>query len=191
MLKQIKSDLEKIYQDHPRRLAHIKGVAETAIKLGKQHHIDIEKLEIAALLHDITKYYTLEENKEIIIKNYDNHEEIIKEFNEKILHSFTARIIAQERYHIKDIDILDSILYHTIGKEKMTLYEQIIFISDYTEPNRTYESCVKVREIAFEDLDKATYQAIHDYIIYHEKHNQYIPKQARNAYKYYKEVTHG
>lgn len=192
MIEQIKRDIQELFKDNPRRLNHILGVYKTATKLGELHDLNVEKLQIAALLHDITKYYTKEENTKIIKENYPNYKEILSEFDEKILHSFTARVVAQKKYNIKDVDILDSILYHTIGKENMTPYEQVIFLSDYIEPNRTYDSCVLVREIAFVDLNKATLKAIEVYINYHESQNYKISTQAYHAYEYYKmEVQNG
>ncbi len=192
MINRIKKDLDNLYKENPKRLNHIYGVYETATKLGELHHLNIEKLQIAALLHDITKYYTFEENKRIIQENFQNHNEILEEFDPKILHSYSAYIIAKQKYNIKDVDILNSILYHTIGKKNMTPYEQIIFISDYIEPNRTYESCKIVRDIAFKDINQATFKAIDFYITYHESKNLKIPKQAYLAHAYYKqEVQNG
>lgn len=187
MIDQIKKDLEILYKDKPRRLKHIYGVRDTAVSLGELHNLDTKKLELSALLHDITKYYTFEQNKKIIEEHYDNHVEIINDFNENILHAFSARVIAKQKYNIKDIDILDSILYHTIGKENMTPYEQIIFLSDYIEPNRTYQSCINVRNITKKNIKMATYQAIYDYIEHHESKNMHIPTQARKAVAFYKQ----
>lgn len=193
MIEEIKKDIENKFKNHPKRLKHVYGVYDTALELGKQFNLNPEKLGIAALLHDTTKYLSNEETVNIIKKHYKNSEEILSQFSEKLLHAFTAVVYAKERYHIKDIDILNSIKYHTIGKENMNLYEKIIFISDYIEPNRMYESCVKVREIAFDDLDKAVYQAIKYYIIHHESKGYTIPNQAYLAYDFYKrlEEDHG
>ena len=91
-------------------------------------------------------------------------------------------------YNITDDDILNSILNHTIGKEAMTIYEKIIFISDYIEPNRVYESCIKVRKLAFESLDLAVYTAIDDSIKFYEKNGGQVPESAYRARKYYKKV---
>lgn len=187
----IKEDLSRLYEKKPHRLQHVFGVCETAKKLGKMHQVDLEKLEIAALLHDITKYYTTEENIKMIQKYYANSEEILEEFNIHILHAFSARVVAREKYHVTDSDILDAIENHTIGRANMSIYEKIIFISDYIEPNRTYESCVKTREIAFDNLDLAVYTAINDSIIFYEKNGGQVPKSAYLAREYYYDILGG
>lgn len=188
MIDIIKRDLERIYQDKPHRLKHIYGVLETALKLGKIHNLDSQKLTYAALLHDITKYEDTSFHQSIIKEHYENADEILNDFNAQILHSFSATIIATESYGVTDIDVLDSILSHTIGRPNMSIYEKVIFISDYIEPNRTYESCVKVRSIAFDNLDKAVYTAIDDSITFFEKENHQIPSQAYKARDYYKQL---
>lgn len=185
------NDLKDVYKNKPNRLKHVLGVRDTAMQLGKLHNVDIKKLEIAALLHDITKYYPRDKNIELIQKYFPNSEEIIKEFNEYILHAFSAYVVAKNVYEITDKDILDSIMNHTIGKENMTLYEKIIFISDYIEPNRTYESCVKVRKMAFENIDLAVFTAINDSIIFYENNGGHVPSSAYKARKYYYELLGG
>jgi predicted HD superfamily hydrolase involved in NAD metabolism len=159
-----------------------------ALELGKKYDCDLFKLEVSALLHDITKYYETSKQIKIIEEYYPNSTEILKEYNEHIYHGFTARIIAKEKYHIKDIDILDAITYHTVGKPNMSIYEKIIFIADYTEPNRTYENCIKARNLLKDNIDLAVYTAINDSIILYESTNDNIPKIAYEARDYYKQL---
>lgn len=188
MIETIKHDLEQRYITKPKRLAHIYGVRKQALSLGRQYHCDLQKLEIAALLHDITKYYTKEQNIKLIQEHYPNSEEILSGYNEHIYHGFTAAIVAQQTYHIKDKDIINSIAYHTVGKPNMSIYEKIIFISDYTEENRTYESCIKVRKLLEESIDLAVYTAIDDSIRFYEAKEDDIPQDAYNARTYYKQI---
>lgn len=196
MIEQIIKDVTKIYQavGKEKRLHHVLGVRDTALQLGKLHGCALEKLEIASLLHDITKYQPYEYHKKIIEENFQNSTKILQEHNKQILHAFSARIYAMDKYNIKDEDILGAIENHTVGKDNMSIYEQIVFISDYIEPNRTYDSCVKVRNIAFENLDLATYTAIDDSIVYYENIKALVPSTCYKAREYYKqllEVQHG
>ncbi len=188
MIKTIIEDLEKTYQNKPKRLKHVFGVRDMAIKLGKIYNCDLSKLETAALLHDITKYYTKEENIKIIHDNYDNALEIIQGYNEFIYHGFSGRVIAETKYQITDNDILSSIEHHTIGKPNMTIYEKIIFISDYTEENRTYDNCIKARKLLEKDIDLAVFTAIDDSIKFYEDLGDDVPKTAYEAREYYKQI---
>ncbi len=189
----IYNDLISELKDNPNRLKHILGVRETAIKFGKKFDLDLDLLETAALLHDITKYYTLKQNKLIIDGYYEETEEIYNNYNEQILHAFSAYVLAKEKYNIKSGEILNSILNHTIGRPNMSMYEKVIFISDYIEPNRTYESCVKVRKIAMNNIDKAVFTAIDDSIKFYEAKGGLIPLiafEARHFYRKLLEVQH-
>ena len=188
MIEKIKKELELLYQEKPHRLAHVYGVRDTALTFGKQYNLDLHKLELSSLLHDMTKYYTHEENVAIIKENYDNADEILQGFNPQILHAFSAKIHAEKQYGIQDVDVLNPIQHHTVGKPNMTMYEKVIFISDYIEPNRTYESCAKVRKIAQENIDLAVYTAIDDSIKFYEKEKDNIPQIAYQARTYYKKV---
>jgi len=187
------NDLLIELKDNPKRLKHIIGVKETALKFGRKFNLDLNILETAALLHDITKYYTFEQNKEVIDSYFEDASNIYINYNENILHAFSAYVIAKEKYNIKDGEILNSILSHTIGRANMSIYEKIIFISDYIEPNRTYESCIKVRLIAETSIDKAVFTAIDDSIMFYEANDGIIPLiayEARNYYRNLLEVQH-
>lgn len=186
---------EKIYQDlliylrdKPNRLTHVLGVKDTAIAFGKKYNLDLDKLEIASYLHDMTKYNTLLENTLIIKDNFINSDEILKEFNEQILHAFSAKVLAQYKYNITDTDILNPILHHTVGRPNMSIYEKVIFISDYIEPSRTYESCINTRLVAQTSIDNAVFKAIDDSIKFYEKLNSKIPQTAYAARDFYKNI---
>jgi predicted HD superfamily hydrolase involved in NAD metabolism len=189
----IYNDLLIELKDKPNRLKHVIGVRDTALDFGKKYNLDLEQLEIAALLHDMTKYYTVDQNKEIIDKHFEETERIYKYYNDKILHAFSAYVLAKEKYNIKSGEILNSILNHTIGRPNMSMYEKIIFLSDYTEPNRTYESCVNVRKISKSNIDLAVFTAIDDSIKFYEAKGELIPLiayEARHFYRKLLEVQH-
>lgn len=188
MIDRILTDLQLIYKDSPNRLKHVFGVRDKVLELGKRFDLDLNKLEIASLLHDITKYYSEEKNVKIIQENFENSDQILREFNKHILHAFSAKVVVKNEYGITDDDILNSIECHTVGKPNMNMYEKVLFIADYTEVNRTYDSCIKVRKILEKDIDLAVYTAIDDSILFYENINDLIPKTAYEARKYYKEL---
>ena len=189
MIKEvIYQDLLKTLKDHPKRLQHVIGVKDTAVKFGIKFNLDLDKLEIASYLHDMTKYYSIEKNMMVIKEKYSDYEKIFEEFNENILHAFSAKVLAKNKYLITDTDILDAIENHTIGRPDMNIYEKVIFISDYIEPLITYESCVKVRAIAKESLDLAVFTAVDDSIKFYEKLNSKIPQTAYAARDFYKKL---
>lgn len=185
MIQQIIADLEVAYGHKPHRLDHVFGVRDTALKLGRQYNCKLEWLEIAALLHDITKYESYEFHRAMIEQYYDNAQAIIAEYNPNILHAFSAAVVANTKYGITNKEILNAITHHTVGRPDMSIYEEILFISDYIEPHRTYESCVRVREIAYHSIIKAIVVAMQDSINYHLEKQVLVPKTAYKALQYY------
>ncbi|QMS85624.1 bis(5'-nucleosyl)-tetraphosphatase (symmetrical) YqeK [Candidatus Xianfuyuplasma coldseepsis] len=185
MIKRIIADLEVAYDHKPHRLDHVFGVRDIALKFGRQFNCNLEWLEIAALLHDITKYESEEFHRTMIKQYYDDAEMILNEYNTNILHAFSAAVVARTKYGITNEEILNAITHHTIGRPGMSIYEEILFLSDYIEPNRTYESCVRVRKIADHAFVKAIYVAMQDSINHHEKQQALVPNTAYQALQYY------
>lgn len=135
------------------RYIHVLGVVSVAKKLAIINNVNVEKAEIAALSHDIAK--NLSKNKMLeIIK--DNN--ITLGENEKntpaLWHSIVGPILAKEILQIDDIEILDSIRWHTTGRANMTTLEKIIYISDMIEPSRIFKGVEKIREETLKDLDR-------------------------------------
>lgn len=189
MIERIKKDLENAYQkiNKTHRLTHVYGVLETALTLAKKYHVDEHKITLAALLHDRTKYYSEDEHIDLIQKCFDDADWIITAFNKNLLHAYSGCAYAILTYNITDQDILNAIMHHTVGKPHMSMLEEILFISDYIEPSRTYPSCVKVRKIAQTNLTKAIYTAMNDSITFFEQQHQNVPKLAYLARAYYQE----
>jgi predicted HD superfamily hydrolase involved in NAD metabolism len=187
MIKAIIKDLKQLYIDKPHRYQHVLGVVKTAKLLGERYQLDLTKLELAAWLHDSTKYLSIDEHKQLIKMHYAKDNQLLTEFKKALYHAYSAAAYAYANHHIKDKDILLAIMHHTVGRPNMSMYEKIIFISDYIEPNRTYESCVIVRRIVLEEqaLNRGIYEAMNRTITYHETQQKSVPKLAYLARAYY------
>ena len=142
--------LDKLY-DHvknslpPKRYQHTLGVVEVAISLAKQYDINVERTEIAALLHNVSKCMTIEEQC-----SYVDCDETLKYYGHlgELIHGFAGSVYAKRELGIYDEDILSAIKYHTIGRRGMTTLEKIIYIADAIEPNRDYPHVDLIREKA-------------------------------------------
>lgn len=144
-----------------KRYLHIINVAETAKKLALHYNEDINKAEIAALLHDIAKNFKKEKMLKLI------NRKIPKIYSSKaLLHGIAGSIYSRNIFKIEDKDILNAIEYHTYGREKMSVLEKIIYISDTIEPDRNYNGIEKIREAAYENLDLAIYYELNHKIKY-------------------------
>lgn len=176
------------------RYIHSLGVAEMAIKLNKIHNLglDEEKLYVAGLLHDCAKLLPKDELEKIMKDLFDPVEvvEVLK--SPAIWHSFAGYVVANTTYGITDPIILNAIYYHSTGKPKMNLYEQIIFVSDYIEERTRLDDYFKqARLISFKSLDEGTYFMLKNTIEFIKNKKRDVYHLTFDAYKYYeKEVMH-
>ena len=122
----------------PERYEHSIGVMEKSIELAKRFNCDVEKAEIAGLLHDCAKCLTKEE-----LLNYKYCFDECEINSSKTWHAPVGAVVAKEQYDIEDCEILSAIRWHTIGKKDMTDFEKIIFIADKIE-ERTREDELKI-----------------------------------------------
>ena len=136
-----------------KRYIHTLGWRKMADMLAQRWGCDREKACTAAMLHDITKKLTDEEQLQLckrygIINKYAPHE-----FSQ-LIHADTAAALAEDVFHMPP-DIVRAIKLHTLGSEDMTLLDKIIYLSDAIEENRAYPGVEDIRKAAFEDLDNA------------------------------------
>lgn len=157
MIENIKKDLlENISKN---RYLHTMRVVETCERLAKVHNEDLEKVRLAALLHDSAKFISKDRVFEMA-KKLDILDEEIYGYNIALVHAPLAAKIARDKYAIKDQDILNAISYHTTGRENMSLLEKIVFMGDYIEPSRDFRGIEEIRKLAFDDLDGSLILAI-------------------------------
>ncbi|GEM_PF-456688 len=184
MIEKIRKDLKTIFKDDPNRLAHIEGVEKTALYFQKKFDLDRDKIITACLLHDITKNKPREYHETIIKDAYGTA--IFNTYTPPLYHAFSAAFVAKEEYGVTDKDVLSAIENHTVGKPAMTLFEKVIFISDYIEPTRPYKASKQVRKLAFQDIDLAVFTAIDKSIRLFESEEGSVPEIAYQAREYYK-----
>ncbi|MDY6065360.1 MAG: bis(5'-nucleosyl)-tetraphosphatase (symmetrical) YqeK [Finegoldia sp.] len=164
--KEIEKRLEKVLSE--KRYKHVLRVRDKAIELGKLYDLDLEKLEVAALLHDCAK-----ENEETYLKKYrEDFERLKKENpdpdmdNKKTLHCALGRIVAEKEYGIEDPDILNAIQNHTSGRVGMSDFEKLIYLADKTEDGRDYQGVDEIRELSEKNLSKAIAKSIDNTLKY-------------------------
>ncbi len=137
--KDIQTDLST------KRYDHVIRVVETAKNIAQVYNVDQEKVEVAALAHDITKEKSLSWQLEFL-KKY----QIIDEFilnTEPVMHSITGAYYLQEKYQVTDTQILNAIMYHTLGHPQMDEVAMVLYIADYIEPARTQPGVDKLRKL--------------------------------------------
>ncbi len=151
----IRASLHKYISGH--RLSHTLSVEKEAIDIAKlifpKANIDEEYLadvSCAALLHDITKHFSMDEHLEICKRfGLDLSDRAL--LSPALLHSKTGAYLAREQFSINDV-VFNAVFYHTLGCENMDIISKILFLADYIEPTRTHDSCKAVREQFYSEL---------------------------------------
>lgn len=138
------------------RYVHILRVVQTARELAGHWQLDIEKAEMAALLHDAAKALSPDElrTRKIVINDY--LDSVYRDYS-KVWHALIIDQYADARFGITDPEILSAAKWHTTGRAKMSPLEQVIFIADYIEPGRLVKPREYIEKLAYQNLDSATF----------------------------------
>ncbi len=141
----IKADLKERLSEE--KYLHSLGVMEECERLAELYGVNVKKCRKAGLLHDCAKNLTdsqigwigfsLEEHQKLNPYGGMNH---------RVVHAFTGRILAEKRYGVTDMEILDAIETHVTGRPEMSLMSCIVYIADYTEKNREGERFERIRK---------------------------------------------
>ena len=136
----------------PKRMPHVLGTEQEAVRLVRRYGGDETQARIAALLHDCTKKLDMAQQLALCEK-YGIMLDELEQKALKLLHSKTGAAIARDVFGVEDV-VYDAILYHTTGKPDMTRLEKIIYLADYIEPTRDFPGVDELRKTVYEDMDK-------------------------------------
>ena len=134
-----------------KRNPHILAVEEMALRIGKIYAPEeLVVLRTAALLHDVTKELSTEEQINICdrygiaLNDYDI-------YAPKTLHAITAAAcIPVEFEQYSNEKVISAVRWHTTGKKGMSMIDKLIYLADYIDDSRTFEDCVKLRRFFFD-----------------------------------------
>lgn len=135
-----------------RRIPHVLGTEQEAIRLAERYGADVEKARRAALLHDCTKKLEMDEQL-ALCRRYGIELDELEQKALKLLHARTGAAVARDVFGVDD-EIYGAIRWHTTGRAGMTLLEKIIYLADYIEPSRDFPGVDKLRSVCYEDLDR-------------------------------------
>ena len=135
-----------------RRIPHVLGTEQEAIRLAERYGADVEKARVAALLHDCTKKLDMPAQL-ALCGQYGIALDELEQKALKLLHSKTGAAIARDVFGVDD-EVYSAIWYHTTGHADMTTLEKIIYLADYIEPSRDFPGVDTLRKVCYEELDK-------------------------------------
>lgn len=190
-LNELLSDIKKDYQSlleemklSEKRKLHVEGCIELAYSLAKVYDIDVNKAVLVALLHD---FFREVDNKSIIEKAQSLNIEI-SDFElsyPKVLHGKVAASYFSAKGLIKDKDILEAIIHHTLGSSNVCSLTKLLFIVDALEKHREYEGVEELRKIIEgKSLDNAYIIVLKRTIIDMINKNKVLAPSTIGAYNY-------
>lgn len=140
------------------RYIHSVNVAVEAVELAKLYGADVEKAELAGLLHDIMKEAPKEEQLRYL--RMFAEPDAVMLASKKVWHSHAGAQYCEEELGICDKDVLNAIRYHTSARSGMSLLEKIVYVADYTGAERDYDDVDIMRSYSRCSLEKAMSYAL-------------------------------
>ena len=165
------------------RFHHSMCVAERARELAKKHGVDENKAYLAGILHDVTKEMPNDEQIALIEK-YDRKLTYVEKGNHRVFHQISGAVYVKHILEIDDVEVINSIRYHTTGREGMTLFEMIIYLADFTSEDRSYPDVDVMRRKTDEDLYSAMMYSLKYTIKSVVEDNRFLHPDTLSCYNY-------
>lgn len=172
-----------------KRAQHTLNVAKLAVELARMYGVDVQKAELAALLHDIMK-----QQPDSIMLHRARQSDIIEKIDRKpmpVLHGFAASDFASREMGIEDQEILMAIKSHTCGRRNMTDLEKVIYLADMLSEERNFPEKEPLLALARQNLDKAMEQALKDSINWLKEKGGAIDTDSYEALEYFTALNNG
>ena len=148
----------------PMRYEHSLSVSFTCMNLAMRYGYDIDKAELAGLMHDCGKRFA----DEIILKKCISHKIPVTDAEMKalpVLHAKYGAWLAENKY-------------------------KIVYIADYIEPRRyKADNLPQMRRLAYEDLDQTMYEILKSTLEYLAKKGADADPMTATAYEYFKQLV--
>lgn len=151
----------------PARWAHTSAVAETAAVLARSHGADPGAAVLAGLLHDYAREMP-SDRLLALAGTYGLEVDAIETQEPLLLHGKVGAALARSELGVCDESILQAVATHITGAPGMSILSRIVFLADFIEPGRSYDSAALARAAAGEDLSRAlliAFDAIISYVL--------------------------
>ncbi len=150
----------------PKRIQHILGVEQMAIKLAQHYQLDIEIAAQSGLMHDLAKYFKPERLLQMARAAKLTIDEVAVA-TPHLLHADVSAIVARQEFGVTNPEILQAIADHTLGRPEMSMMSCIVFLADSLEAGRgDTEELRSLRQLSYENLYRAVWLTC-DYSVRH------------------------
>lgn len=170
------------------RYEHTLGVMYTAAALAMRYGADMQDALLAGVLHDCAKCIP-DERKQRLCEKYKIELSETERINPGLLHAKLGAYLAQTKYDVADVDVLNAIRSHTTGRPGMSLLEKIVYVADYIEPGRNHApDLTYIRTLAFQNIDEAMYFILDATLSYLAGKENAVDPMTEATWSYYKEL---
>ena len=138
-----------------KRWKHTLGVIDSAVALAERFGGDAEKARVAAILHDVAKFWPVDRQRAAIEEEGAPAGLDTLSYDKELWHSHAGAYAAKRDFGVEDEEMLDAIRYHTSGRVGMTKLDKIVCLADYIEPGREFPGVDRLRELAETSLEEA------------------------------------
>ena len=140
------------------RIKHILRTEQMAESLAMEYGLDVHKASVAALMHDLAKYFSSEKLLNMAEANGLTIDPVLAA-HPHLLHADVSAIVAKEEFGIDDPQILQAIANHTLGSPQMDSLSCIIYLADTLEPGRGHSTELDaLRQLSYNNLAKAVWR---------------------------------
>ncbi len=171
----------------PKRYNHSLNVAAECRKLAMIYGEDPDKAYFAGLLHDICRELPPEKQKELVLESGFS---VCREELEthSLWHGIAGAYFIKSNFGIEDIDIVNAVRFHTVGRVGMSRLEEIVYLGDLISADRTYKDVDKMRKLSYSNLNEAMLEAFAFLVKSVVKKSGLIPLCTAEGYNFYMRV---
>ncbi len=167
-----------------KRYTHSINVADEARKLAGIYGADKDKAYFAGLLHDVCKEDPVEIQKQYVINSRMSVSKV-ELASKPLWHGIAGAYFTKTHFGVDDMDIINAIRFHTVGRAGMSRLEEIVYLADLISADRDYKDVDKMRKLAYSNVEKAMFEALCFSIDSVLKKGGYIPHYTADAYNQY------
>lgn len=155
------------------RVAHCLRVEQIALQLAPHFGVAAELATPAALLHDLCREYS----GDLLLKLAGNFGIVIDDIEKSeplLLHGSVAAVLSRSDLGINDPEILEAITYHITGAPGVSSLTKLIYICDFIEPGRPYQTARTLREEAFSTNPEQLLLKVYNHTLRYLVHSGYL-----------------
>lgn len=142
----------------PARFNHSMSVARWARQLAQWHGVDPAKAYRAGLLHDCAKEMpgralaAAARRGRLRVPGKDF---IFSQKRYHLFHAHVSAALARRVYGERDKAVLSAVAKHTLGADVMSPLDKVLYVADFSSPDRRFAAAKALRRVARLDLQSA------------------------------------